>query len=51
MSLPARWGDMDSPVKPANDAKGADGCPHDPVTPAKAGVQGGPSAGFQLSLE
>ena len=55
MSPPARWGDMESPVKPANDAEGRGGkeggCPYRFVTPAKAGVQDGPSAGFQLSLE
>ena len=30
MAPPARWGDMDSPVKPANDAKGVGGCPSIP---------------------
>ena len=38
MGPSARWAEMDSPVKPANDAKGG-GCRHHPVTPAKAGVQ------------
>ena len=55
MSPPARWGDMESPVKPANDAEGRGArrgdCPYPLVTPAKAGVQDRPLTGFQRSLE
>ena len=43
MAPPARWGDMDSPVKPANDdgVSGTEGARAPPPPPSPSGLTGG----------